>query len=110
MTTLFTKNQKIQNRPKFRTTKEHIESLKIEKEQHQKHFFTLEKQCEVAYYRILEGRKEQKYHKNKIYDLEKEIKKHSKPKTNPPKYNYTSFYFFVEVLIVSFISSQTQLY
>lgn len=102
MTALFTKNQKLQNSPKFKTTKELLESLRNEKEVYQKEYFILEKEFEGIQNRILEIRNHQKHHKEKIYAIDRQIKKYNQPKATPPTYNYTSFYFFVGLLITIF--------
>ncbi len=104
MTTLLNKNQTSQKfAHKFKTTKELLEHLNFEKAIHQKYFFDYEKEFEILHYRILEIRKQQKHHKEKIFDLEKEIKKYSKPDPAKPKYDYTSFYVFAGLLIATFI-------
>ena len=103
MTALFTKNQKIQTQPKFKTTKELLENLYFQKAKHEKQFFDFEKELEMIQFRVLEIRNHQKHHKDKIFALEKEIQKHNKPKPVKKKYNYTSFYVFAGLLITIFI-------
>jgi len=99
MTTL---NQN-QNSYKFKTAKELLEHLNFQKSIHQKHFFDYEKEFEILHYRILEIRKHQKHHKEKIFELDKEIQKYTKSKVAKPTYNYTSFYVFAGLLVVTFI-------
>lgn len=105
MTALFTKNQKIQNQTKFKTTKELLENLYLQKAIHEKHFFDFEKELEGIQFRILEIRNHQKHHKEKIFALEKEIRKHEKTKIEKVGYNYTSFYIFAGLLIAIFIAA-----
>ena len=105
MTALFAKQSKTQNQLKFRTTKELLENLYNQKAKHEKHYFDYEKQLEAIHFHALKMRNEQKYHKEKIYALEKEIKKHSKPKHIKPKHNYTSFYAFAGLLIFVFLAA-----
>ncbi len=103
MTALFTKNQKLQNQKKFKTPKEFLEVLNLQKAKHEKHFFDYERELEGIQFRILEIRDHQKHHREKIFALEKEIRKHNKPKPAKQKYNYTSFYVFAGILIVVFL-------
>lgn len=103
MTALFTKNQKIQNQPRFKTTKEVLEHLNFQKAKHEKQYFDYERELEAIQFRILEIRNHQKHHREKIFALEKEIRKHNKPKPAKQKYNYTSFYVFAGLLIAIFI-------
>jgi hypothetical protein len=105
MTALFTRNQKIQNQPKFKTTKELLENLYFQKAKHEKQFFDFEKELEIIQFRVLEIRNHQKHHREKIFALEKEIRKHNKPKPAKPTYNYTSFYVFAGLLIAIFIAA-----
>ncbi|WP_375558607.1 hypothetical protein ACE193_12695 [Bernardetia sp. OM2101] len=105
MTALFTKNQKLQHQPKFKTTKEVLENLYLQKAKHEKHFFDFEKELEGIQFRILEIRNHQSHHREKIFALEKEIRKHNKPKPTKQKYNYTSFYIFAGLLIAIFIAA-----
>ncbi|WP_291721135.1 hypothetical protein [Bernardetia sp.] len=105
MTPLFTKHQTSQNQPKFKTTKEILENLYLQKAKHEKQFFDYEKELEGIQFRILEIREHQKHHKEKVFALEKEIAKYNKPKPIKPKYNYTSFYIFAGLLIAIFIAS-----
>ena len=105
MTALFTKNQKIQNQPRFKSTKEVLENLNFQKAKHEKQYFDYERELETIQFRILEIRNHQKHHKDKIFALEKEIQKHKKPKPVKMKYNYTSFYIFAGLLIAIFIAA-----
>lgn len=105
MTALFTKNQKIQNQPKFRTTKEVLENLNFQKSKHEKQFFDYERELEGIQFRILEIRNHQKHHREKIFALEKEIRKHNKQQPAKQKYNYTSFYIFAGILIAIFMAA-----
>lgn len=106
MTALFTKTQKLQNQPKFRTTKEVLENLNFQKAKHEKHFFDFERELEGIQFRILEIRNHQNHHREKIFALEKEIQKHNKKqKPAKQKYNYTSFYVFAGLLIAIFIAT-----
>lgn len=84
MNALFTKKQNLQNKSKFRTTKEVIENLYLQKTMHEKKFFDYEKQLEGIQYHILEIRNHQKHHREKIFALDKEIQKHNK-KQKPSK-------------------------
>ncbi|AFM04012.1 hypothetical protein Fleli_1594 [Bernardetia litoralis DSM 6794] len=106
MNALFTKKQNLQNKSKFRTTKEVIENLYLQKTMHEKKFFDYEKQLEGIQYHILEIRNHQKHHREKIFALDKEIQKHNKKqKPAKQKYNYTSFYVFAGLLIAIFIAA-----
>ncbi len=105
MTALFTRNQKFQNQSKFRTTKEVLENLNFQKAKHEKHYFDFERELEGIQFRVLEIRNHQSHHREKIFALDKEIKKLSKPKAIKPKYNYTSFYVFAGLLIAIFIAA-----
>ncbi len=109
MTALFTKKQKTQNQSKvsqkFKTTKEFIDNLHLQKDAHEKKFFEYEQELARVQYRILEIRNHQKHHREKIFALTKEISKHNKPKPAKPKYNYTSFYVFAGLLIAVFMAA-----
>lgn len=80
-----------------------IQLLKAKRDVERKHYFILEQDLERILQLKLATKKQQDIYKKNIFDLDAEIKKLERPKLVSPKYDYTSFFVFVGIVIAIFI-------